>query len=102
MSSNLGLERWDCLDSFMSAGAADLVSTTIHMHVIGNSKDSIRATTVLDVGFGQSVIEGKVNIKSGTEVDHFESDAIVFQDGTRAEADVVVLAYVVVHPLCWA
>ena len=54
---------------------------------------------MLDVGFGQSVIEGKVNIKSGTEVDHFESDAIVFQDGTRVEADVVVLAYVVVHPL---
>lgn len=33
-------------------------------------------------------------MKSQVEIDHFERDALILSDGSRVEADVVVLAYV--------
>lgn len=47
----------------------------------------------------QSIVDGKVQVKSQVEIDHFEPDAIVLSDGSRVEADVVVLAYVHVTSL---
>ncbi len=38
------------------------------------------------------IIDGKVKIKQGQEVQQFEENGIRFEDGSFLEADVVVLA----------
>ncbi len=45
----------------------------------------------IDVGASQLIIDGKVKLVKG-QVDHFDADAVVLDDGTRLEADLVVLA----------
>ncbi|KAF8582165.1 dimethylaniline monooxygenase [Ramaria rubella] len=46
----------------------------------------------LDVGTADLVIKGLVQIKSGTEPDHFTHDGLAFKDGSTLEADLVVFA----------
>jgi len=46
----------------------------------------------IDVGGASLIAEGKVKIKQGKEVDHFEEGGIVFEDGSKLEADAIVLA----------
>lgn len=48
---------------------------------------------VIDFGCCQSIIDGKIGVKPAG-IDHFEQDGVVFTDGTRQDADIVVLAYV--------
>ena len=45
----------------------------------------------IDVGASQLIIDGEVKLVKG-QVDHFEEDAVVLADGTRLEADLVVMA----------
>ncbi|WP_372803370.1 NAD(P)/FAD-dependent oxidoreductase [Paracoccus seriniphilus] len=45
----------------------------------------------IDVGASQLIIDGEVKLAKG-QVDHFEEDAVVLSDGTRLEADLVVMA----------
>ena len=45
----------------------------------------------IDVGASQLIIDGEVKLVKG-QVDHFEDDAVVLSDGTRLEADLVVMA----------
>jgi putative flavoprotein involved in K+ transport len=45
----------------------------------------------IDVGASQLIIDGEVKLVKG-QVDHFEEDAVVLVDGTRLEADLVVMA----------
>ena len=45
----------------------------------------------IDVGASQLIIDGKVKLVKG-QVDHFDETAVVLEDGTRLEADLVVLA----------
>ncbi|MEY8829984.1 NAD(P)/FAD-dependent oxidoreductase [Sedimentitalea sp. XS_ASV28] len=45
----------------------------------------------IDVGASQLIIDGEVKLVKG-QVDHFEEDAVVLSDGTRLEADLVVMA----------
>ncbi|SLN41605.1 putative oxidoreductase CzcO [Roseivivax jejudonensis] len=45
----------------------------------------------IDVGASQLIIDGEVKLAKG-QVDHFEENAVVLSDGTRLEADLVVLA----------
>ncbi|MCZ0961145.1 NAD(P)/FAD-dependent oxidoreductase [Paracoccus benzoatiresistens] len=45
----------------------------------------------IDVGASQLIIDGEVKLVKG-QVDHFEEDAVVLKDGTRLEADLVVMA----------
>ncbi len=45
----------------------------------------------IDVGASQLIIDGEVKLAHGN-VDHFEENAVVLADGTRLEADLVVLA----------
>ncbi|WP_234853236.1 NAD(P)/FAD-dependent oxidoreductase [Paracoccus everestensis] len=45
----------------------------------------------IDVGASQLIIDGEVKLVKG-QVDHFEEDAVVLTDGTRLEADLVVMA----------
>ncbi|KZT03130.1 FAD/NAD(P)-binding domain-containing protein [Laetiporus sulphureus 93-53] len=46
--------------------------------------------TMLDQGCAQLIIDGKVKVKNG-EIARFEEDGVVFNDGTKTLADVVVL-----------
>ncbi|KAF8317904.1 FAD/NAD(P)-binding domain-containing protein [Clavulina sp. PMI_390] len=46
----------------------------------------------LNVGCSELIIDGKVKLKSGQEISHFEKNGVRMADGTLLEADVVVLA----------
>ncbi len=46
----------------------------------------------LDVGASPLIAQGKIKIKQGQEIDHLEERHIVFADGSRLEADVIVCA----------
>jgi len=48
-------------------------------------------TLVLDTGIGDLIVDGHVSVKQGVELSHSEENAIVFSDGSKLEADVVVL-----------
>ncbi|KAG2118678.1 FAD/NAD(P)-binding domain-containing protein [Suillus discolor] len=48
--------------------------------------------TMIDIGCGKLIIEGKVKIKQGQEISHFDKDGITFKDGSKLSADVIVLA----------
>ncbi|KAJ6569875.1 FAD/NAD(P)-binding domain-containing protein [Mycena vulgaris] len=48
--------------------------------------------TMLDTGVGQLIIDGKIKVKQGVEIERLEADAMVFGDGSRIAADVIVLA----------
>ncbi|KAF8309272.1 pyridine nucleotide-disulfide oxidoreductase family protein [Clavulina sp. PMI_390] len=46
----------------------------------------------INTGCSDLIVEGKVKLKAGHEVSHFESNGIRMADGTFLEADIVVLA----------
>ncbi len=46
----------------------------------------------IDVGGSQMVAEGKIAIKSGTEVSHLSEDQIHFDDGDALKADAIIYA----------
>jgi putative flavoprotein involved in K+ transport len=46
----------------------------------------------IDVGASQLIIDGKVKLKSGVEVDHLTEHSVVLADGTELPADLVVYA----------
>ena len=45
-----------------------------------------------DVGASQLIIDGKIKLKSGSQISHFTKEGIVFEDGSSLPADVVVFA----------
>ncbi|EIN12996.1 FAD/NAD(P)-binding domain-containing protein [Punctularia strigosozonata HHB-11173 SS5] len=60
--------------------------------LIGFFFEKVSSGTLLDFGCAQSIIDGKIKVKSGVDIDHFEDNHVVFADDSRIEADVVVLA----------
>ncbi|KIK34430.1 hypothetical protein CY34DRAFT_812929 [Suillus luteus UH-Slu-Lm8-n1] len=48
--------------------------------------------TMLDIGCGKLIIQGKVKIKQGQDISHLDKDGITFKDGSKLSADVIVLA----------
>ena len=46
----------------------------------------------IDVGACQLVIDGKIKLKAGSDVDHLTETAVVLKDGTELPADLVVYA----------
>ncbi|KAG0698724.1 FAD/NAD(P)-binding domain-containing protein [Suillus ampliporus] len=50
------------------------------------------AGTMLDVGCGKLIVEGKVKAKQGQDISHFDKDGIEFKDGSELSADIIVLA----------
>lgn len=46
----------------------------------------------LDVGCAQLIIDGAVRVKSGATVREATEDGLIFSDGTKEEADLVVFA----------
>ncbi|KAJ7506977.1 FAD/NAD(P)-binding domain-containing protein [Mycena galericulata] len=59
---------------------------------LGFFLDRTASGTMLDVGCGQLIIDGKIKIKQGVEVEKVVSDGLVLKDGSKLEADVIVLA----------
>lgn len=49
-------------------------------------------STMLDVGCGKLIVEGRVKVKQGQEISHFDRDGITFKDGSKLSADVIILA----------
>ncbi|KIK35842.1 hypothetical protein CY34DRAFT_95417 [Suillus luteus UH-Slu-Lm8-n1] len=52
----------------------------------------LTAGTMLDIGCGKLIIEGRVKIKQGQDISHLDKDGITFKDGSKLPADVIVLA----------
>ncbi|EKM50761.1 uncharacterized protein PHACADRAFT_153015 [Phanerochaete carnosa HHB-10118-sp] len=46
----------------------------------------------IDTGAGQKIIDGKIKVKSGSEVARITETSVVFEDGSELPADVVVVA----------
>ena len=46
----------------------------------------------LDVGASSMIINGQIKVKSGPNLEGFDETCAVFDDGSKIEADVVVLA----------
>lgn len=46
----------------------------------------------IEVGAAQLIIEGKIKVKQGTEIERFTPHGVVFADGTEMDVDVVVFA----------
>ena len=46
----------------------------------------------IDVGACQLLIDGKIKLKSGADVDHLTTDSVVLKDGTTLPADLVIYA----------
>ncbi|EIW83649.1 FAD/NAD(P)-binding domain-containing protein [Coniophora puteana RWD-64-598 SS2] len=60
--------------------------------ILGFLYEKLAGSTMLDTGIGDLIINGHVKVKQGVEPSHFEENVIVFNDGSRVEADLVVLA----------
>ena len=50
------------------------------------------ATEYSDVGASQLIIDGKIKLKNDSLISHFEEDGIVFENGSKLPADVVIYA----------
>ena len=46
----------------------------------------------IDVGASQLIIDGKIKVKQGQEIDAVEEHGLLFADGTRLDADEIVFA----------
>ena len=46
----------------------------------------------IDVGASQLIIDGRIKLKSGSDVSHLTKTAVVLQDGTELPADLVIYA----------
>ncbi|TCD66290.1 hypothetical protein EIP91_001581 [Steccherinum ochraceum] len=44
-----------------------------------------------DTGASPMIVDGRIKVKSGSEIDHFTKDGLKFKDGSELKADVVVL-----------
>ncbi|KAJ7622197.1 FAD/NAD(P)-binding domain-containing protein [Roridomyces roridus] len=53
-----------------------------------------RATSgaMLDMGNAQMIVDGRIKVKQGVEIERIDRDGLVFADGSKILADVIVLA----------
>lgn len=49
-------------------------------------------TPLPDVGACQMIVDGKIKLKSGTQIERFTEKGLKFEDGTELEADTVIYA----------
>ncbi|KAG2359879.1 hypothetical protein BDR07DRAFT_1378357 [Suillus spraguei] len=52
-----------------------------------------RQELCFDIDYSKLIVEGRVKIKQGQDISHFDRDGITFKDGSKLSADVIVLAY---------
>ncbi|KAJ6627996.1 hypothetical protein B0H10DRAFT_1993190 [Mycena sp. CBHHK59/15] len=60
--------------------------------LLGFFFDRTSSGTLLDIGCGQLIVDGKIKVKQGVEVEKVDADGMVFKDGSKIVADVIVLA----------
>lgn len=48
----------------------------------------------IDVGCAELIISGRVKVKQGVELQRYLNDGVVFTDGSKLDADVVIYAWV--------
>ena len=48
--------------------------------------------TPQDTGASEMIADGKIKVKSDSELERFTERSILFKDGSELEADVIVLA----------
>ncbi|KAG2133297.1 FAD/NAD(P)-binding domain-containing protein [Suillus clintonianus] len=58
----------------------------------GFATNRLGAGMMIDVGCGKLIVEGKVKVKQGQDISHLDKDGVVFQDGSKLSANVIVLA----------
>jgi putative flavoprotein involved in K+ transport len=46
----------------------------------------------IDVGASQLIIDGKIKLKSGSDVERLTKDGLMLKDGTKLKADVIIYA----------
>jgi putative flavoprotein involved in K+ transport len=46
----------------------------------------------IDVGASQMVIDGRIQIKSGSDIQEIDADGVVMADGSRVDADIIIYA----------
>ncbi|KAG1758767.1 FAD/NAD(P)-binding domain-containing protein [Suillus occidentalis] len=103
----------DICQDFVAHGAAEMLDKELHkalskvgfnltwelspgsgeVGVAGFVFKRLAAGTMLDIGCGKLIIEGKVKIKQGQGISHLDKDGTTFKDGSKLPADVIVLAY---------
>lgn len=55
--------------------------------------DSLSTTrSVIDVGCAELIINGQVKVEYGSEVDHLEPSKVILKNGTKLDADSIILA----------
>ncbi|KAJ7612692.1 FAD/NAD(P)-binding domain-containing protein [Roridomyces roridus] len=57
-----------------------------------DGEERLASGTILDMGNAKLISEGKIKIKQGVEVARVEPEGLVFADGSKLSADVIVLA----------
>jgi len=45
-----------------------------------------------DVGASEMVVDGRIKVKSDSELERFTERGVLFKDGSQLEADVIILA----------
>ncbi|KAJ7683315.1 FAD/NAD(P)-binding domain-containing protein [Mycena rosella] len=71
----------------------DRISSGSSMPIFSSAMSFVSIQTlVVDTGCGQLIIDGKIKMKQGVEVEKLDADGIVFEDGSKIAADVIVLA----------
>ena len=45
-----------------------------------------------DVGASEMIVDGKIKIKSDSELERFTERGVLFKDGSELEADVIIIA----------
>ncbi|KAG2340288.1 FAD/NAD(P)-binding domain-containing protein [Suillus weaverae] len=60
--------------------------------LVGFLFSRLNSGTMLDIGCGKLIVEGRVKIKQGQDISHFDKDGVTFKDGSKLSADVIVLA----------
>lgn len=48
--------------------------------------------SVIDVGCAELIINGQVKVEYGSEVDHLEPSKVILKNGTKLDADSIILA----------
>ena len=53
-----------------------------------------RLTVLLlqDVGASEMIADGKIKMKSDSELERFTENGLLFKDGSQLEADIIILA----------
>ncbi|KAJ7450862.1 FAD/NAD(P)-binding domain-containing protein [Mycena latifolia] len=60
--------------------------------LLGFFLDRASSGTLMDTGCAQLIVDGKIKMKQGVEVEKLEADGMIFKDGSKIAADVIVLA----------